>query len=140
MSQENVELTLRINEAWNRRDVEAAVALSDPKGEWSGAFERITGGGTYRGHAGVRQYFEDLTEFSEESHVEYSEVHDLGDQVLAVGRVWFRFASGVDLDHDLAALHTWRRARSSRPGPPLGDQRGLRWGSRHGYRCSSPDR
>jgi ketosteroid isomerase-like protein len=111
MSQENVELTLVAVNAWNRRDAEAMVALWDPEGVWSPAFERITEGRTYRGHAGRRQYFEDLAEFSEESHAEFPEVHDLGDQVLAVGRIWIRFASGVDLDQEVAVLHTWRNRK-----------------------------
>jgi hypothetical protein len=39
MSQENVELTLLINDAWNRRDAEALVALWDPQGVWFPPFE-----------------------------------------------------------------------------------------------------
>ena len=71
MSQENVELALLTNDAWNRRDVDAVVALWDPNGVWNPALERdMEGRRTYRGHAGVRQYFEDLAEFSEESHAE----------------------------------------------------------------------
>jgi ketosteroid isomerase-like protein len=62
---------------------------------------------TYRGHAGMRQYFKQLAEQLAESHVEYSEVHDLGDQVLGLGRLWFRSASGVELDQEIAFLHTW---------------------------------
>jgi SnoaL-like domain len=98
MSQENVELSLLAIDAWNRRDVEANVALSDPEIVWYPALEGITEGRTYRGHAGQRQYYKDLAEFSEEGHVEFDEVHDLGDQVLSLGRIWFRFASGVELD------------------------------------------
>ena len=46
--------------AGNRRDVEAVAALwDDPEGVWYPALEEITEGRTYRGHAGVRQYFED---------------------------------------------------------------------------------
>jgi len=96
----------------------------DPEGVWCPALEEITEGRTYRGHAGLRQYFEDLAEFSEESHVEYPEVHDLGDRVLGLGRVWVRFASGVELDQETAVLLTWRNGRcvegllaQSRRGP-----------------------
>ena len=79
---------------------------------WYPALERDTEGRrTYRGHAGVRQYFEDLAEFSEEGHVEYPEVHDLGDQVLGLGRFSMRFASGVELDQEVAFVHTWRNGK-----------------------------
>jgi ketosteroid isomerase-like protein len=111
MSQENVELTLRLVDATNRRDVEAVVALGDPEGVWYPALAGTTEGRTYRGHAGGRQYFEDLAEISEESHLELPEVHDLGDQVLGLGRAWFRFTSGVELDQEVGFLTTWRNGR-----------------------------
>ena len=59
----------------------------------------------------MRQYYEDLAEFAEESHVEYPEVRDLGDQVLSLGHLWVRFASGVDLDEEVAVLQTWRNGK-----------------------------
>jgi ketosteroid isomerase-like protein len=111
MSQENVDLSWRLNDAWARRDVEAVVAVWDPAGVWYPPFEGITEGTTYRGHAGVRQYFEDLAEFSEENRAEYPEVHDLGDRVLGLGRAWFRFASGVELDQEAGFLLTWRNGK-----------------------------
>jgi ketosteroid isomerase-like protein len=111
MSEENVGLSLRLIDAWNRRDVEAWLALWHPEGRWSPPLEEITEGRTYRGHAGVRQYFEDLAEFSEDSHSGPPDVHDLGDDVLVLGRVWLRFASGVDLDQETAVLFTWRNGK-----------------------------
>jgi ketosteroid isomerase-like protein len=108
---ENVELSLELNEGWNRRDMDAVVALWDPEGVWYPALDEVTEGRTYRGHAGVRQYFEDLAEFSGRSDAEFPEVHDLGDQVLGLGSAWFRFASGVELDQEVAFLHTWRNGK-----------------------------
>jgi ketosteroid isomerase-like protein len=108
MSQVNVELSLVVLDAYNRRDAEALIALSDPDVVWSAAFERETEGGTYHGHAGVREGRKALAEFSEESHAEFSEWHELGDRVLGLGRFRLRFASGVELDHEAAALYTWR--------------------------------
>jgi ketosteroid isomerase-like protein len=111
MSRENVELTLRAVDAWNRRDAEAWIELWDPEGVWSPAFERITEGRTFRGHAEMRQAFADMPGFAEESHGEFPDVRDLGDQVLGLGRAWFKFASGVDLDQEVAFLLTWRNGR-----------------------------
>jgi ketosteroid isomerase-like protein len=110
MSQENVELSLVALDAYNRRDAEALIALSDPDVVWSAAFERQTEGSTYHGHAGVREGMKTLTlgEFSDESHAEFSEWHDLGDRVLGLGRFRLRFASGVEIDQEAAALYTWR--------------------------------
>ena len=112
MSQENVERTLLALDAWNRRDVEATVALWDPEGVWYPAIEGVTEGrSAYRGHAGVRQYFEDLAEYSKKSRAEFPEVHDLGDQVLGLGHLSMRFTSGVELDQEVALLHTWRNGK-----------------------------
>jgi ketosteroid isomerase-like protein len=111
VSQENVELTLLIVDAWNRRDVEGVIALSDPEIVWRPAFEGIVEGRPYRGHAGMRRDFEGLAEFSEESHAEFPEVYDLGDQVLGLGHLWYRFAGGLELDQDFAILLTWRNGK-----------------------------
>jgi|SRR5215207_2222644 len=100
MSQENVELSRLALDAYNRRDPEALIALSDPEVVWSAAFERDTEGGTYRGHSGVREGIEALAEFSGQSHAEFPEFQDLGDQVLGLGRFWLRFTSGVELDQE----------------------------------------
>jgi ketosteroid isomerase-like protein len=112
MSQENVELTLLMIEATNPRDVEAVIALSDPEGVLYPAIEALTEGRSmYRGHAGLRQYYQDLEEFAEESHFEPSEAHDLGDQVLVLGRLSMRFTGGPELDHEAGAIFTWRNGK-----------------------------
>jgi ketosteroid isomerase-like protein len=111
MSQENVELTLRALDAWNRRDVDAWIGLWDPEGVYEPAFEWIADGRTYRGHAEIRQEFEDQAEFAEEAHAEFFEVRDLGEQVLALGHFRMKFASGVELDTESGVLCTWRNGR-----------------------------
>ena len=34
-----------------------------------------------------------------------------GDKVLGLGRARFRYASGVELDQEVAFLHTWRNGK-----------------------------
>ena len=112
MSDDNVELTLRVTDAFNRRDVEATVALWDEEGVWYPAIEALTEGRTaYRGPAEMRRYYRDLAEFAEESIAEWSEVYDLGDDVLCLGRLSMRFASGVELEQELGCLYTWRAGK-----------------------------
>jgi ketosteroid isomerase-like protein len=112
MSQENVDLTLRISEAFNRRDVDAALALWDEEGVWYPAIEALTEGGrTYGGRAELRQYYLDLAEFADESVVEWSKVYDLGDRVLCLGRGSMRFSSGVGLDQEVGCVFTWRNGK-----------------------------
>jgi ketosteroid isomerase-like protein len=112
MSQENVELSRLITDAFNRRDVEATLALWDDEGVWYPAVEAGTEGRKpYRGHEGLRQYYRGMAEVAEESHFEFPEVYDLGDRVLGVGRLWMKFTSGVELDQEGACLWTWRNQK-----------------------------
>jgi hypothetical protein len=54
MSQENVERTLLLYDAWNRRDPEAVMPLVDPEAVWFPAVEGdAEGGRTYSGHTGM---------------------------------------------------------------------------------------
>jgi ketosteroid isomerase-like protein len=112
VSQENVELSRLLTDAFNRRDVEAVVALWDDEGVWYPAIEAsVEGSRTYRGHAGTRQYYKDLAEFAPESHGEFSELYDLGDRVLGLGRLSMKFASGVELHQEVACVWTWRNGK-----------------------------
>jgi len=112
MSEENVELTMQATDAFNRRDVKASIALWDEEGVWSPAIETLTEGRrTYRGHAEIRQYYRDLAEFAVETHVEWSDVRDLGDQVLCLGRFSMKFVSGAELEQEVGGIYTWRNGK-----------------------------
>jgi hypothetical protein len=50
MSRENVELLRRFVDAWNRRDIEAMIALCDPGVEYHSVYAAV-GGAVYHGHA-----------------------------------------------------------------------------------------
>jgi ketosteroid isomerase-like protein len=106
MSNETVELTLLITDAFNRRDVDAVIALWDDEGVWYPAIEALTEGRrAYHGPAGWRQYFRDLAEFAEEGHIDWSEGYDLGDQVLVLGQPRAPFLP-------TSPTPEWRRGRS----------------------------
>ncbi len=54
MSQENVELTRQVMDAFTRRDLDAYLALTDPKVEFT-PYEVAVQGRPYRGHNGIRR-------------------------------------------------------------------------------------
>lgn len=84
MSQENVELTYRTYEAINRRDLDALLALMDDEVE---AVPRVAAvEGSYRGHDGIRRWWESLLVVFPDFTIEVVEVHDLGDLTLATLR------------------------------------------------------
>ena len=89
MSQENVEIVRRVSDAYNRRDVGAMLGELHPEIEWHTWLQAQVGGGAtvYRGHQGVREGVRDLEEAFSEIQAEQSEVRDLGERVVAIGRL-----------------------------------------------------
>jgi ketosteroid isomerase-like protein len=69
-------------EAFNRRDVEAAVADLDPDVVWwPSADEPVTE--PSRGHTGFRERIDSMLELSPDIHVEIEELFEAGDLVVA---------------------------------------------------------
>jgi ketosteroid isomerase-like protein len=89
MSQHNVEAFKRAIAAATRREVEALLDELDPEVEWHSAIlVPLTGKATvYRGHEGVQEMFQDFYDTFAEIHVEFTEIRDLGDRVVAIGRI-----------------------------------------------------
>jgi len=107
MSKESVEAFKRGVEAYNCLDAEALLDELDPEVEWHPALQTMFGGEAtvYRGHEGVRELLRDLDDALAEIHIEYSEVRDLGDQIVAIGRVRQRGrASGAETDSPLGTV------------------------------------
>jgi ketosteroid isomerase-like protein len=107
MSQDDVETLKRAIEAVNRGDVEGLLATLDPDVEWHPGLAALLGGEAtgHRGHEGVRQWLQDVLETFAEFHVELSEILDLEDRLVAVGRIFGRGAeSGADTESPAAYL------------------------------------
>lgn len=86
MSQEVLEILAQVADAFERRDVEAFVAICDPEVEFVDFLMEMEGGGSFHGHEGVRSWWESyFTVFGDVSQ-EIEEVRDLGDWVLVHGR------------------------------------------------------
>ena len=92
MSEENVEAFNRAVDAFDRQDFEAMLEELDAAVEWHDAVPMMLGGKAtvYRGHEGVRDLWRDLDDVFEERRVEFAEIRDLGDRVLATGRLHAR--------------------------------------------------
>ena len=86
MSKENVEIVRRSFEAFNARDVDAMVRLSDPDCEWL-PFRAQLEGVAYRGHEGVRQFVRDMDDDWKAFRVDPLEFHDRGERVAVIGRI-----------------------------------------------------
>jgi ketosteroid isomerase-like protein len=90
MSQANGEAFKRAIEAYNRRDVEALLRELDTEIEWRPVLPVVLGGDAtvYRGHDGVRQLLGDLDEV--ERQLDFSEIREAGDHVVATGSLRIR--------------------------------------------------
>jgi ketosteroid isomerase-like protein len=95
MSEENVESVYRGVEAFNRRDFDAFLALTDPDVEYTSRLVEVEGGGPYRGPDGVRDWWENIFGIWSEVSAEIEEVRDLGD--VTVTRIRLR-GHGVESD------------------------------------------
>ena len=128
MSQENVESFKRFADANNRRDVEALLAELDPEVEWQSAVLTSLGGEAtvHRGHDGVREMLRDLYEAFSEFQVEFSDIRDLGDRVVAIGR-WITRGeeSGVETTPPLASVVDFKDGKAIRVRSYLDPQEAL---------------
>ncbi len=117
MSQENVEAFKRFADANNRRDVEALLEELDADVEWHSAVLSSLGGEetVHRGHDGVREMLRDLYEAFSEFQVEFSDIRDHGDRIVAIGR-WITRGeeSGVEVTPPLASVVDFRNGKAIR--------------------------
>jgi ketosteroid isomerase-like protein len=117
MSQKNVEAFKRFADANNRRDVEALLEELDADVEWQSAVLGSLGGEAtvHRGHDGVREMLRDLYEAFSEFRVEFSDIRDLGDRVVAIGR-WITRGeeSGVETTPPLASVVDFKDGKAIR--------------------------
>ena len=109
MSRENVELHCRAIDAFNRRDLGAYLALTDPEVEFTPYEVSVQGGEPYRGHAGVRSWWEESFAVFPDLRAELYEVRELGDRTFARGRIRGQGAgSGASIERALWQAAEWR--------------------------------
>lgn len=107
MSQENVEVVRRGAEAIGRADEASVLELAAE----DVVFEPLRSSveGAYRGHDGLRRFMRDTAANFDLFEVEYDDLRDLGDRVLAVGTVTARGrGSAAKTTVETAALFTFR--------------------------------
>jgi ketosteroid isomerase-like protein len=113
MSKENVELARRAIDAFNRRDLDAFLALTDPDAEFYSRIVELEGGGPYRGHDGIRNWWDSLFAISPDFISEIEQVRDGGD--VTVSRVRQR-GRGVESDAPMEQMQwivtRWRNGKS----------------------------
>ncbi|HEV7586096.1 MAG TPA: nuclear transport factor 2 family protein [Solirubrobacteraceae bacterium] len=103
MSQANVDRVRMAVEAWNRRDAELWSTYAAPDVEWLPAGPAAVEGIVYRGYEQAVRGLEAVWQTWDVVLFEESEVRDLDDAVLWLGRVKLRGAtSRIELDQEFA--------------------------------------
>jgi ketosteroid isomerase-like protein len=117
MSRENVKAFKRAVEAANRRDVEALLEGLDPNVEWHPGVAALLGGEAtvYWGHDGVRELWRDLYGAFAEVNTDFPEIRDLGDRIIAIGRIRTRGrGSGAETESPFGYVVDFKNGRATR--------------------------
>lgn len=96
VSQQNVEIIRIWVDAYNCRDIDAVLALSDPAIEFRSVFAGIESGGAFQGHRGLRDYFAAIEDAYESFELRPLDFLDAGAAVVvAADASWAGRGSGV---------------------------------------------
>ena len=128
MSQENVDSFRRLADANNRRDVEAALAELNTEVEWYDAAPMLLGGETtvYRGHDGIRDLIREIWEALDETRIEFAEIRDLGDRIVATGRLRMRGrGSGIEMESPYGVVADYANGEATRVSTYLDNDKAL---------------
>jgi ketosteroid isomerase-like protein len=107
MSQENVELIHRALDAFNRRDLDAVLAMLHGDVEFGSRLAAMEGG--FHGHEGIRRWWQTILDASPDRTIEIVEVRDLGDVTLTVARARGHGAvSHIPYEETIWSVARWR--------------------------------
>ena len=112
MSEQDVEIVRRAVDAWNRRDPNLWRGYATADVEWTPAGPAAVEGTVYRGYDEVVSGLESVWETWDEVFFEESEVRELGDAILWLGRLKLRGASSqIALDQEFAVRFVVRAGK-----------------------------
>ena len=97
MSQENVEIVRRMNEAWNGRDHGAWLAAYSPEAEIDWSRSRGPLKGVYRGHDELEAFWDAFWSTCEDVQVEYHGFTEVGREVVVPNTAHIRGRQGIEV-------------------------------------------
>jgi ketosteroid isomerase-like protein len=113
MSQENADVVRRLNDAFNSGDLERILALVHPDFETQVPPEFSPEPDTYRGHAGIRRYFQSFNDAMEEIRFHPESVREVGPSVVVTVRLTARGrTTGIPVVQRLAQMWTIRDGKA----------------------------
>ena len=104
-----MDLLRQVIDAFNRRDLDALLALMDPGVEFTPYERAVEGLGPYLGHEGVRSWWEDAFDPFPDLSAELYDLRAVGDITYARGRLRGTGAgSGASFERTLWLAVKWR--------------------------------
>jgi ketosteroid isomerase-like protein len=115
MSSENVAFLQAMLDALNERGVEAMLPYIAPDFEVTVPASLSVEPDTYRGHEGMRHYFDAFADVMDEVRFEAESFYDAGDQVVAATRLVARSReTGLELEQHVVQVWTVRDGLAAR--------------------------
>jgi ketosteroid isomerase-like protein len=114
MSQENVEVVRNAIAAYNRRDLEAVAALTNPDVEVDWTASRGVEAGVYRGWGKVARFYRSYFETFEEINIEPDCFIEAGDSIVVPNHGHVRGRDGIEAVARSALVFEVRRGRVAR--------------------------
>jgi ketosteroid isomerase-like protein len=112
MSEENVEIVKQLTEAFHQRDIDSFARLTTQDVEWVPVFSAQVERTVYRGREGIERFLRELSETWDEFRPVPEEYRQVGDRVLALGRLKAQGrSSGAAVDAPWAGIFDFRTAR-----------------------------
>ena len=115
MSRENVETLRRLFEALNSGDIGRFLALTQPEFEGEVPPELSAEPDTYRGHDGIRRYFQSFADAMDEIRFHPDRFWDTGESVAVAVRVTAKGRrTAIPVEQQFALLWTFRDGKAIR--------------------------
>lgn len=113
MSRENFETVRRVNAAFNSGDIECILGLMHPDIETAVGPELSAEPDTYRGHDGIRRYFDSFEDAMDEIRFQQEGFREAGGSVIVAVRLTAkgRF-TGIQVEQHLGQVWTVRHGKA----------------------------
>jgi ketosteroid isomerase-like protein len=113
MARDKLDVIREVNDAFNSGDLERILAVIDPDFETSVPAQFSAEPDTYRGHDGIRRYFDSFRDVMEEIRFEQMEMRVVEPYVVVDLRLTARgITTGIPVEQRLAQVWTVRDGRA----------------------------
>jgi ketosteroid isomerase-like protein len=111
VSQENVEIVQRALQAWNRRDLDGALADMHPRAEVDWSESRGLQRGVFRGREQIKHFYEEWLDVFDQVDIEPQDLLDAGEHVVVPNRSFARGRQGVAVTTNSIQVFSMREGK-----------------------------